>query len=154
MSKELHSFLETKMKPAYHEDSNSFDESVQEEYINPHGYIDKTYLLKKLKLHMSTASFRSTVMEVFGVADFNQIPVENEVTAEEFYKHYTFGKFPYVSSWIGFFYSLNSKVLTREKLFDYVINSDQPLNSIHFWTGGVRPIMQDDRKHEPSRLFS
>lgn len=153
-NKDLVGFLEEKLLPAFHANDTSFDESVQEEYLTPEGWLNKQYICRSLKLHMSTASFRKAVKLVFDVAEFTLLPVENEVSEELFNKHYKFGEFSDVTGWIGYFYGFTGKVLTREKLFNYVLNSEQSNNGIHFWGHGLRPIKQLDIPYEPSRLFS
>lgn len=145
MSKELVSFLENRLKPAYNESTNTFDESVQEEYLGAHGWLNKTYIMRVLHIQLSTASFRSDVKQVFGTAEFNRTTCLNEVTQEEFNKAYLFGKFAVATGWIGFFYEKNGKVLTREKLFEYILQHVEPHNGIRMYAGGLRSIKQDPR---------
>lgn len=153
MSKELISFLETTLKPHFCAASGTFDSAVQEEYVGSKGWLDKNHILKGLKLHLSTATFRKAVKQVFGVTEFNQEYIENEVTQEEFNKHYTFGKFTQTVSWIEFFYKKSGKVLTRAKLFTYILGSTTPNNGISFYAGGIHPYKEGE-KYTTSHLFS
>lgn len=153
MSKDLVGFLEEKIKPALQADGTLLPH-IQEEYLTPEGWLDKGYILKQLKLHMATASFRKAVKQVLGQTEFIQTPLEDELSEEEFSKLYKFGEFNYARAWVGYAYKLTGKVITRETVFNVIINSEQPSNGIRFWAGGVRKIKQDTTERYETKLFS
>ncbi len=120
MSVELKEFLEEKILPTYDAESNSFPAHIQEEYLTSEGWLDKAYICKSLKLHMSTATFRKVVKQVLGETNFIHMPTETELTKEEFLEHYEFEKFPYGRGWIGYMYGLTGKVARREDVFEWI----------------------------------
>ncbi|QDF14547.1 hypothetical protein AG74_156 [Vibrio phage AG74] len=120
MSTELKDFLVENILPQYCEETNSFSPQIQEEYLTKEGWLDKAYICKSLKLHMSTATFRKVVKHVFDEAQFIQMPTETELTKEEFLEHYEFEKFPFGRGWIGYMYGLTGKVVKREDVFKWI----------------------------------
>lgn len=123
MSVELKEFLIEKILPQYDGESKSFSPAVQEEYLTTEGWLDKAYICKNLKLHMSTATFRKVVKAVFDNAQFVNMPVETELTKEEFLEHYEFGKHPLGRGWIGEMFGLTGKVARREDILAWIISS-------------------------------
>lgn len=119
-TKELKSLLETKFLGAYDEETNSFPAHLQEEYLTPEGWLDKAYICKNLKVHMSTATFRKVVKQVLPSVQFTLMPTQTELTKEEFAKHYTFGEFPNGRGWVGYMYGLTGKVARREDILEWV----------------------------------
>lgn len=120
MSKELKNFLEEKLNLFYNKEDNSFPPELQEEYLTPEGWLDKAYICKNLKLHMSTATFRKVVKSVFNEVQFVRMPVETDLTLEEFKEYYEFGKFTNGRGWIGHMFGLTGKVVTREDVFKWI----------------------------------
>lgn len=120
MSVELKEFLELKFVPEYDADTNSFPAYLQEEYMTSEGWLDKAYICKNLKLHMSTATFRKVVKQTFGETQFTIMPTETELTKEEFLEQYIFGEFPYGRGWVGCMYSLTGKVVKREDVLKWI----------------------------------
>lgn len=123
MSK-LEEFLEKNIVPFYNKESNTFTPSVQEEYLTSNGWLEKNYLIKKANVHMSTHTYRKLINKVFGATEFERIESTNEVSEEDFLEVYKFGKYP-ARHWITIF-SNKGKVLTREKLFEYMLNYTEP----------------------------
>lgn len=120
MSQELKEFFEVKFVPNYDANTKSFPAYLQEEYLTSEGWLDKAYICKNLKLHMSTATFRKVVKQVFGITQFTIMPTETELTKEEFLEQYTFGKFTSARGWVGSMYSLTGKVVRREDVFNWI----------------------------------
>lgn len=123
MSNELKEFLELKFVPEYDADTNSFPAHLQEEYLTNEGWLDKAYICKTLKLHMSTATFRKVVKQVLGETQFTLMPTETELTKEEFLAQYVFGEFTLVRGWVGRMYNLTGKVVRRDDLFKWIHSS-------------------------------
>lgn len=69
------------------------------------------------------------VYKTFGTVNFSVEKQKNELSLEEFQYHYEFGKYPNVRHWITEMYELTGKLLTREKLFEFITSSD---GSAHF----------------------
>lgn len=120
MSIELKEFLEEKIKPTYHAGHNAFPAFIQEEYLTSEGWLDKAYICKSLKLHMSTATFRKVVKQTFGEVQFTIMPTETELTKEEFLEQYRFGEFTFARAWIGHMYNITGKVVRREDVFNWI----------------------------------
>lgn len=118
MSKELKNFLVDKLLP-YYSKSGTFDPSIQEEFLDQKGYLDKTYVCMKAGVQLSTATFRKVVKDVFGVAEFSRIDVESTISKDEFMDMYEFGKFNSMRSWVGVV-AAKGELITREEVFNYI----------------------------------
>lgn len=116
-------FMEKNMLPKYDPECQVFTPEIQEEYLTEAGWIDRDYICGKLKVSLSMDSFRKAVKQVFGVAQFVQIPQFSNMTQREFNKIYEFGKFNNMRSWIGYAYATTGKIICRNDVYDYVLGS-------------------------------
>lgn len=132
----VHNFLKEQLLPYYDKENGSFKPYIQELFLTKEGWIDKAYIMRLTKQHMSTTSFRKVVKEVFGVASFKLVEVKEEVTKEDFLKHYEFGKHPFGRGWIQEIYDRTGKVITREKVYSYIM-STSPDRSNSSFAGGI-----------------
>lgn len=93
-----------------------------EQFLNTDGTVYYDYLATFVS--GSKPSIIQGVFDTFGVHTFPKVKNTNEVTLEEFQFHYEFAKFPSARTWISEMYNLTGKLLTREKLFEYLSKSD------------------------------
>ena len=107
------------LKSFYRE--GSLDPHIQEEYLNKQGCLDMRYIMETLDAHTTEPKFKSLVNTELGAIRFTQDANENEVSRDLFKQNYTFGTFPNVRGWIGYFYRTMDLVLTREALYDYIL---------------------------------
>jgi len=106
----------------YNFKSEQFKPSFVEEFIVKHGrfadQIDVPYLCRKERV--SHGRVRKDIQKVFGKQAFDIDPNKNQVTKEEFMSIYEFGLYPNVREWVGHVFLSTGKLLTREKLFQYL----------------------------------
>lgn len=100
----------------------TFQEHVQEEYLVK-GQFDIPYLSRKLGIPMSKTKGIVVIKDTFGTTVFNTPEVKNEVSKTVFDAYYEFGKFPDVRAWISEIYSRTGLVLTKAKLYEYILQS-------------------------------
>lgn len=91
---------------------------IAEEYLNNAGELDIYYIQQVTKKRTTGVKLKFMSTELLGI--FTQEDAVNEVTKKEFDAIYRFGKFPNVRSWIGLIFVRSGKLLTREKLFEYL----------------------------------
>jgi hypothetical protein len=93
---------------------------IQEEFLNLEGTLDTVYLASVQKEPITEAKFRGLVNSELGTIRFEKEKHENQVTPEIFNEHYSFGTYPNVRGWIGYFARVLDLVLTRDALYDYL----------------------------------
>lgn len=100
--------------------SNPPSSAELEEYLTVQGTFDVKYLSALLKERVTENKLRQLINAKLGKITFDKKNIKNEVTREIFSKHYTFGTYPAVRGWIGYFDRVMGMVLTREKLYEYI----------------------------------
>lgn len=93
---------------------------IQEEYLTAEGTVDWPYVSITLQDRVSAARGNALANSTMGVCKFVRTTNLNEVTLEEFTKHYEFGTFSNVRGWIGLIYAKTGMLLTREALFKHL----------------------------------
>lgn len=116
-----------KLTSTYNYKTQKFWDSIKEEFFITHGFranqIDVPYLCRMERV--SHTKVRKEIQEVFGTQVFdNQEDSANEISKEEFLEHYEFGTYPNVREWIGHIFLSTGKLLTRVKLFQYLIEDN------------------------------
>ena len=94
---------------------------IQEEYL-AYGMLDIPYMSNKYNEPCSKKAGNDMINSLFGTIKFVQDEHINEVTLEEFKKHYVFAKYRSVRSWISHIYDATGLLLTKERLFQYVLS--------------------------------
>jgi len=94
---------------------------IQEEYLH-NGILDTKYIEQVLEERTTESKMRAVVNSALGTVSFNIVEVENEVTKEQFIQEYTFANFSNVRGWIGYFHRTKDLVLTKEKLYEYILS--------------------------------
>lgn len=98
----------------------TFAPHIQEEYL-VNGSFDIPYLSFKYKIPCSRKVGNDTVNSLFGTIKFPTKEYDNEVSKEEFEQYYEFGLYRNVRGWIGHMYAKTGKLLTKAKLFEYLV---------------------------------
>jgi hypothetical protein len=113
MKMNIKEFLETELLPSFKEASVTFNASLQEEfYIRGTPFLDKNYIALITESNMSSKSFRTLCIEVFGTDRFNYTPLpEEDITLELFEEHYIFGKYTHCRQWVTYF--AHKKIFTK-----------------------------------------
>jgi len=93
---------------------------IQQEFLRPDNTLDTKYLSAILNDRVSETIFRKLVNNTLGQVVFSRTECVNEVTKELFVEHYQYAKYPLVRGWIGFFKRTTGKLLTREKLYEFI----------------------------------
>ena len=97
--------LEEDLLPSFNTKNNSFNASIQEEYMvlgTP--FLDKTYIANVTKQNMSNKAFRQLCIDIFGTDRFNYAETpEADLTQELFDAEYEFGKYPHCRGWVTHF---------------------------------------------------
>lgn len=93
-----------------------------EQFLNTDGTLYYEYLATFIS--GSKPAMIQEVLSIFGVHTFPKVKNKNELELDEFQFHYEFAKYPSVRTWISEMYNLTGKLLTREKLFEYINKSD------------------------------
>lgn len=109
------------LKPFYN--GQVFNPAIQEEYLH-NGRLDTKYVEHVLEQRTTESKMRSLVNSEFGMVTFEVPELTNEVTKDTFFKHYQFGKFTNVRGWIGFFDRAHNLLLTKESLYDYILDRE------------------------------
>ena len=121
--------LITELARAYNFKDERFNAATEEEFIIKHGryagQIDVPYLCRRERI--SHGRVRKEIQQVFGKQKFDVEHNPNEISKRQFLEIYEFGEYPNVREWIGHFNRTTDRVLTREKLFQYLTedNIDQ-----------------------------
>ena len=102
------------------DDAGNLPAHIQEEFLLPNGTIDRKYLEKLQGVKMSETKFRTLLANSLGSVIFQKTDNSNEVTKELFLSVYKFAKVPNTRQWIGIFYRKTGKLLTREKLYEFL----------------------------------
>ena len=108
----------TSLKDFYAE--GSLAPAIQEEYLNDN-IIDLKYLQHVTKERTTQHKLNDLVNSELGTIKFIRVPVVNEVTSEQFQAAYRFGVYPHVRGWIGYFDRSLGLLLTKEKLYEYIL---------------------------------
>ena len=95
---------------------------IQEEYLMPQGCLDMKYISDQLDVHTTEPKFKNLVNSELGTIRFTKEEHTNEVSRTLFKENYTFGTFPNVRGWIGYFARTMDLVLTREALYAYILD--------------------------------
>jgi hypothetical protein len=111
----------TSLKDFYSE--GSLTPAIQEEYLNDN-ILDLKYLQYVTKERTTQHKLNDLVNSELGTIKFIRIPAVNEVTLKQFQDAYRFGVFPYVRGWIGYFDRALGLLLTREKLYEYILEDE------------------------------
>lgn len=93
----------------------------QEEYLLTNGTIDIKYLSQQLHAYTTREKLNAMLNTTCGRVSFEIKELENEVSQGLFNKHYIFGTYPNVRSWIGYFDRTCGLLLTREALYEYLL---------------------------------
>ena len=102
--------------------STSETKYVQEEFTALDGQFDLGYCRQLLEDRTLTKSKLNTLVNsALGYIVVPKQEVVNEISEEVFRKHYRFGKYPSVRQWITFFKDRYGLLLTRKKLFEFVL---------------------------------
>lgn len=95
----------------------------QEEYLNNNGMLNLNYLMDSLHSTTTTSKLNAILNNSIGRVSFVIDPIKNEVTEELFKEHYEFGTYRNIRGWIGYFDRAFGLLLTREKLYEFVVKS-------------------------------
>jgi|TARA_B110000908_G_scaffold115269_1_gene135168 hypothetical protein len=104
-------------------DGQVFSPPIQEEFFN-NGELDTKYVEYVLEQRTTENKLRTIVSSVFDAHVFQVAEVTNEVSKELFFKHYEFAKNANVREYIGFFNRAFDLLLTREALYDYILERE------------------------------
>lgn len=103
--------------------SNPITDSQAEEYLTISNTFDAKYLSMLVKERVSEAKLRKLINAQLGKITFEKKNITNEVSNELFQEHYSFGTYPDVRGWIGYFARTMDMVLTRSALYEFISNS-------------------------------
>jgi len=98
------------------------------EYLNDKNQIDFAYFTRTHKTYGSVKDFRKAVISVFGDTEFTFEEPTEVVTKEEFLNEYDFGKYPKVIKWVEHFAKTKGKMLRKQDLFTWVVETSAPSN--------------------------
>ena len=114
------------MKAKFTEFKTSFAEGafpahIQEEYL-VNGSFDIPYMSFKYKIPCSKHKGNDMINSMFGTVKFATKENENEVSKEQFQEYYKFGVYRNVRGWISHLHAHTGDLLTKAKLFEYLID--------------------------------
>lgn len=94
---------------------------LAEEYLH-NGQLDLQYVQRVTESRTTQPKFNSLINSELGTVKFNNEAHVCEVTKQEFLEHYDFGKYPNVRSWIGHIHRVTGRLLTKDKLYEYILD--------------------------------
>ncbi len=105
--------------------SNPLEPWEYEAYVH-NSALDPVFIGEILKTRLTQKSIRAETNKRFGKVSIPEQKNTNEVSEAEFKRDYQFGLYPNVLGWVSHFNTQHNKLLTREKLYEYILANPVP----------------------------